>query len=132
MRYLLDTNVCIRYLNGRSPKIIQRLHELQPTDVVICAITRAELFYGAHKSQNPLRTLSRQQKFVEVFQTLPFDDRAAETYGKIRAALSKAGTPIGPNDLMIASIAVIHNLVLVTHNVKEFSRVQNLHIEDWE
>jgi tRNA(fMet)-specific endonuclease VapC len=63
---------------------------------------------------------------------LPFDDAAAEAYGRLRAELARRGTPIGPNDLMIAAIALAHDLTLVTHNTAEFSRVSGLRLEDWE
>lgn len=71
-------------------------------------------------------------RFVARFVNLPFDPPAAKEYGRLRLALERAGTPIGPNDLMIASIALAHGLVLVTHNVPEFARVPGLRIEDWE
>jgi tRNA(fMet)-specific endonuclease VapC len=73
-----------------------------------------------------------QQRFLSLFVSLPFDDRAAEHYGRIRADLANAGMPIGGNDLLIAAIALTHNLSIVTHNVKEFGRVTSLQIEDWE
>ena len=73
-----------------------------------------------------LVTLFRQ------FESLPFDDTAAETYGRIRTDLAMQGTPIGPNDLMIASIALVHHLILVTHNTREFGRVAGLQLEDWQ
>jgi tRNA(fMet)-specific endonuclease VapC len=132
MRYLLDTNACIGYLNGRSVGVLQRLQTLHPEDVVICSITKAELFYGARRSRNPEQVLAKQRLFLEAFQSLPFDDRAAEQYGEIRAVLARAGTPIGPNDLLIAAIALTHDVILVTHNTREFGRVPNLRFEDWE
>jgi tRNA(fMet)-specific endonuclease VapC len=70
--------------------------------------------------------------FLSGFSSLPFDDRAAEQYGRLRAQLAAQGTPVGPNDLMIGAIAVANNLTLVTHNTREFSRIQGLMIEDWE
>lgn len=84
------------------------------------------------KSNNSEITLARQQEFLQLFISLPFDDDAAMIYGIIRARLSVNGTPIGPNDLHIAAIAMANNLILVTHNVWEFSRVNGLQIEDWE
>ncbi len=84
------------------------------------------------KSQNPQKTLSRQQAFVNRFISFPFDDSSALVYGRLRATLAKAGTPIGSNDLQIAAIAIANNLTLVTYNVSEFSRVIGLSWEDWE
>lgn len=132
MKYLLDTNTCIRHLNQRSATITARLHATQDSDIAVCSVVKGELFLGAMKSQSPETTMLKQQAFVERFISLPFDDAAALHYARIRADLEIAGTPIGSNDLMIASIALAHDLVLVTHNVREFSRITDLKIEDWE
>ncbi len=132
MRYLLDTNVCVRYLNGTSLAIREKLRSSKTTDIALCSIVKAELFYGAMRSNNPEQTLGRQQQFLNQFVSLPFNDEAALVYGRIRATLAAAGTPIGPNDLQIAAIALANNLILVTHNIREFSRVDELQIEDWE
>jgi tRNA(fMet)-specific endonuclease VapC len=132
MKYLLDTNTCIGYLNRRSASIIRRMDAESPEDVVVCSVTRAELIFGATKSNNPAKTRAAQREFLEPLATLPFDDVAAEHYGRICAQLEKAGTPIGPNDLLIAAIARAHDLIVVTHNTREFSRVNGLNIEDWE
>jgi tRNA(fMet)-specific endonuclease VapC len=130
--YLLDTNVCIRYLNGRSVAIREHLEATDVADIVVCSIVKAELFYGANKSNNPQRTLANQQQFLSLFVSLPFDDEAATIYGKIRAYLATQGTPIGANDLQIAAIALAHDLTLVTHNTEEFSRIPRLRLKDWE
>jgi tRNA(fMet)-specific endonuclease VapC len=132
MKYLLDTNTCICYLNKRSTKIISQLEALLPSDTIVCSITRAELFFGAMKSKSVEVTLEKQRKFLEPYRTLPFDDAAALIYGKVRAELETKGTPIGPNDLLIAAIALANQLTLVSGNVREFSRVSGLRIEDWE
>jgi tRNA(fMet)-specific endonuclease VapC len=132
MRYLLDTNVCIRYLNGQCEKIRQELSRKTPDKIVLCSVVKAELLYGAMKSKNPARNLQKLYHFVEPFISLPFDDNAAEEYGKIRSLLEKTGTPIGPNDLMIAAIATANNVILVTHNTREFGQVRILKLEDWE
>jgi len=132
VKYLLDTNTCIRHLNQRSPQIIQKLASLDPIDIVVCSVVKAELFYGAARSQHPDKSRAKQERFLNQFISLPFDDDAASIYGSIRADLASKGTPIGPNDLMIAAIALANNLVLVTHNTREFSRVSNLNLEDWD
>ena len=116
MTYLLDTNVCIKYLNGRSERIRQNIESKSPGNIALCSVVKAELFYGAMKSANPERNLKRIALFFNRFISFPFDDKASEVYGKIRANLEKAGTPIGPNDLLIAAIALANNLTLVTHN----------------
>jgi tRNA(fMet)-specific endonuclease VapC len=132
MKYLLDTNTCIRHLNRRSELIIRKLASLGPEDVAVCSVVKAELFYGAQRSNNPERTLARQREFLDRFVSLPFDDRAAGVYGQVRAHLASRGTPIGPNDLLIAAIALANGLVLITGNAREFGRVPGLQIEDWE
>ena len=132
MTYLLDTNTCIKYLNGKSASIRQRLEALLPQDIVLCSVVKAELFYGAMKSANPQKNQAKLQPFVSRFASLSFDDEAAKIYGRIRADLEKLGTPIGPNDLLIAAIGVTNDVTVVTHNTREFSRVAGLKLEDWE
>ncbi|MEO1691502.1 MAG: type II toxin-antitoxin system VapC family toxin [Cyanobacteria bacterium J06631_6] len=130
--YLLDTNVCIVYLKGKSFNVNQRLKSLKRNNIAVCSVVKAELFYGSMRSNNPKKALQIQKTFVEQFISLPFDDRCALIYGKLRAKLASAGTPIGSNDLLIAAIALTNDLILVTHNVREFSRVNGLKLEDWE
>jgi tRNA(fMet)-specific endonuclease VapC len=132
MKYLLDTNVCIRYLNGQSPSIERILTRLSPGQVALCSIVRAELLYGALKSAQPKRNTERLAYFFRGFPCLPFEDRASEVYAEIRLQLEKAGKPVGPNDLLIAATAVAYRLVLVTHNIQEFGRIEGLVVEDWE
>lgn len=132
MKYSLDTNACIRYINGRAPKLRKKISTIPALDIVVCSIVRSELAYGVAKSQTPKLSSTKHKKFLQPFATLPFDDVTAEEYGKIRAYLEKQGTPIGAYDMQIAAIAIVHNLILITHNVKEFSRISWLNIEDWE
>lgn len=132
MRYLLDTNVCVVFLNGRSPSVRDRLLATPAEEIAVCSVVKAELFYGAFRSNNPKRTLNRQQAFSSRFVSLPFHDEAALLAGEIRAKLASAGTPIGSYDLQIAAISLINNLTLVTHNTREFERVDELQLEDWE
>lgn len=132
MTWLLDTNVCIRYLNGRSPQLRSRFDAANPTEIVVCSVVKAELYFGAALTRDPARTRALQQQFLSHFRSLAFDDLAAETYAEIRADLTRRGELIGPNDLLIASICRAQNVTLVTHNVTEFSRVSGLAIEDWE
>jgi tRNA(fMet)-specific endonuclease VapC len=132
LSYLLDTNTCIRYLNGQSANVKQRLERLRPDDVLLCSVVKAELVYGAAKSNVGERTTARLNQFCGMFNSLPFDDRSATLYGAIRADLERRGIPIGPNDLMIAAIALASGSILVTHNNREFGRVGDLKLEDWE
>jgi len=132
MKYLLDTNTCIRYLNRRSPSIMRKLANVSPNDIAVCSIVKAELFAGAGKSQMPVQTLAKQQIFLNQFISLPFDDAAAMIYGPMRAQLEMVGIPIGPLDMLIAAIALANNLIVVTHNTAELGRVSRLTVEDWE
>lgn len=132
MRYLLDTNVCVVYLNGRSSSVRDRLLATSTEDMAVCSVVKAELFYGAFRSNHPQRTLERQQAFLSQFVSLPFQDEDALLAVHIRAQLAKTGTPIGSYDLQIAAIALANDLTLVTHNTREFERVEGLQIEDWE
>ncbi|MBE9062844.1 type II toxin-antitoxin system VapC family toxin [cf. Phormidesmis sp. LEGE 11477] len=132
MQYLLDTNVCVMYLNGRSAAVRERLLATPTEEMAVCSVVKSELFYGAFRSNNPKQTLERQQAFLSRFVSLPFEDEAALLSGKIRAALASIGTPIGSYDLQIAAITLANDITLVTHNVQEFRRVDQLKIEDWE
>jgi tRNA(fMet)-specific endonuclease VapC len=132
MKYLLDTNTCIRYLNGRVPAIRQKMLTLNDTDIGVSAVTKGEMFAGSARSQTPQHSRARQDAFFVRFVSLPFDDAAADKFGRIRAALEAAGTPVGPYDMQIAAIALVHSLIVVTHNVREFGRIEGLQIEDWE
>jgi tRNA(fMet)-specific endonuclease VapC len=132
VRYLLDTNACIRLLNGSSAGVVERLEGCDPSEVAMSAVVRAELVFGARKSTHVAENLRLVDALFEPFVCLPFDDRAADAYGSVRADLERAGRPIGPNDLLIAATALAHDLTLVTHNMSEFGRVPGLRVDDWE
>jgi len=130
--FLLDTNACIRILNGSSPGVAGRLQATSPSDLRLCSVVKAELVYGARRSTRVAENLRLLSRFFEPLVSLPFDDRCADHAAFIRLDLERSGRPIGPNDLLIAATARAHDLVLVTHNLREFSRVPGLRIEDWE
>lgn len=132
MIYLLDTNTCIGYINRRSLPIFRRLSALPREDIALCDIVKFELYYGVYKSSRQERNLQVVQEFFSEFISLPFNGVAAEICGRLRAQLAAVGTPIGSYDLQIAAIALANNLILVTHNTAEFSRVKGLQLEDWE
>jgi tRNA(fMet)-specific endonuclease VapC len=133
VQYLLDTNTCVQYLRkGSASPISARLANVKPSDIRLCTVVLAELLYGALRSRDVAKNLVDVRNIVAGFQSLVFDDAAAEEYAKIRADLASKGTPIGPNDLMIAAIALAHGLIVVTHNTAEFSRVAGLTLEDWQ
>jgi tRNA(fMet)-specific endonuclease VapC len=130
--FLLDTNVCIHVLNNSSPAVVTRFTAESPATLRLCSVVKAELLFGARKSNRVAKVLSSLDRFYKPLVSHPFDDECAHEYGRIRADLDRAGTPIGGNDLMIAAIARRHDLTLVTHNVDEFARVVGLAVEDWE
>src|SRR5664279_4325593 len=132
MKYTLDTNVCIRYINGRAPNLRTKIPTIPAHEIVVCSIVRGELFYGSSKSQTPEVSLAKQLRFLRPSATLPFDDQAAVLYGTLRANLEKQGLPIGVHDMLIAAIVLANNLIVVTHNVDEFGHINGLKIEDWE
>lgn len=131
MRYLLDTNICIALVHKPEPALKQKLAQKKPGDLVLASVVKAELLFGARKSQRVAENLNELEAFFAPFDSLPFDDKAANFYGASRALLANAGTPIGGNDLLIASIALAHDLTVVTRNMKEFARVPGLRVEVW-
>jgi tRNA(fMet)-specific endonuclease VapC len=131
VRYLLDTNICIYLIKNRPYEVIEKFRQHAPKDVAVSSITVFELEYGVEKSQHPAKSKKALAKFLLPLNIIGFDENAASEAGKIRAALEKKGTPIGPFDLLIAGIARTMKLILVTNNTREFSRVETLRIENW-
>ncbi len=130
MNYLLDTNICI-YALKEHPQVLSRLLATARVDVSVSTITEAELKTGAAKSSSPTRTLRLIENFLRPIARLEFTSGDAAAYAQIRARLERAGTPIGPMDMLIAAQGVARKLVLVTNNEREFSRVHGLRIENW-
>src|SRR5215207_2858253 len=116
MKYLLDSNTCIRYINGRAPQIRSHMQPILDSDIAVSTVTKGEMYAGSARSMTPQRSRAKQDVFFIRFTSLSFDERAADAFGRIRAHLESAGTPIGPYDMQIAAIAVVHGLILVTHN----------------
>jgi len=131
MRFLLDTNVCVDYLNGRHPSVIDRIQEADPADLATSAVVAAELRYGAEHSRHPRRNHARLDVLLAELAVLDFDPAAAKAYAGVRQRLENRGEPIGPYDMMIAAHALSLGLVLVTDNVREVRRVRSLKIENW-
>ncbi len=131
MKYLLDTNVCVDYLNGRHPAVVARVQSSAPDDLGLSCLVVGELRYGADRSTRPKANHLRIDRLVAELECLDFDLRAAAIYGRVRAGLEAAGKPIGPNDMLIAAHALSRRLVLVTDNVGEFQRVKGLKVENW-
>jgi tRNA(fMet)-specific endonuclease VapC len=132
MSYLLDTNAWAQYLNRRDSRVARQVERTEALEIQLCSVVKAELYFGAYKSPRRDANLALLAQVFAQFVSIPFDDAAADVYGQIRSYLERRGTPIGPNDLMIAAIAKANDLTLVTHNTDEFGRVPGLKIEDWE
>ena len=129
--YLLDSNIVSYWMRG-DEKLINKIKSHEPSDLSICTITLAEIFYGIEKS--PTKKKERRTKIERISSRLeiyPFNELAARKYSIIRTQLEKDGIVINERDLQIASIAVANKLIVVTHNVKEFKRIKNLEVEDW-
>ena len=131
MRYMLDTNICIYVIKSKPEKVFKNLQTIHPEDVCISSVTYAELVHGVEKSIAVEKNRLALSMLLANMEILDFDVDAADCYGKIRAALEKKGTPIGPLDMMIAAHAQSLGYTVVTNNVNEFSRVSALQIENW-
>ena len=131
MRYMLDTNVCIDYLKGNSEKIRDRIISAPDDTLCVSAITFSELMFGVENSSNREKNLVALNFFLLKIDIVPYDDQAAAAYGEIRKQLKQEGNLIGGMDMLIAAHARASDSVLVTHNTREFNRVQGLRIEDW-
>ncbi len=134
MKYLLDTNAWVGWLRQNQPQLVERIQQASASDLVLSSVVIGELIYGAERSGPTHRdaNLALVTQLRGTYTSVPFDDRAAEVYGLIRANLAAQGQLIGPNDLMIAASALANDCILVTHNTAELSRVPGLNLEDWQ
>ena len=129
--YLLDTNIISYWMRG-DKRIIDRVKQYVPSDLSLSTVTLAEILYGIEKS--PMKKKERRLKIKQISSLLDlysFDEAAAGHYAIIRAQLERKGMVISERDTQIASIAMANKLIVVTHNVKEFSRIGKLKVEDW-
>ncbi|AFY85301.1 type II toxin-antitoxin system tRNA(fMet)-specific endonuclease VapC [Oscillatoria acuminata] len=131
MKFLLDTNICIYVIKQKPLRVKERLQKIDTGEVGLSIITLAELEYGAAKSQKPQGNREALTRFCLPFQIVDFSPEDAQNFGEIRANLERRGQPIGSYDLLIASQSVTRGLILVTNNIKEFSRVDGLNLENW-
>jgi len=129
MRFLLDTNAVIALLKGHD-RFRERLLGYAPYEFGLPVVVMHELFYGAYKSENVEANLARLANLR--FEVLDFDPEDAKCAGELRADLAKAGTPIGPLDVLIAGQALARSLTVITHNRREFDRVKGLRVENWQ
>ncbi len=130
MTYCLDTNTVSHFFKG-SGRVAERLLATPPTEVALPAVALYELYVGIDTSSARARRRTAFQSFLQAVTVLPFESKAAEASAHLRKTLEADGTPIGPLDVLIAGTALANRATLVTHNVKEFSRVEGLILEDW-
>jgi tRNA(fMet)-specific endonuclease VapC len=131
MQYLLDTNICIYLIKQKPPKVLERFSNLALSDIGISSITVAELEYGVYKSQQQEKNRSALMQFLIPLEIVEFDQAAATVYGEIRSDLESRGLVIGAMDMLIAAHALSLSVTLVSNNVREFSRIDNLSLENW-
>lgn len=129
--HFLDTNICIYFLKGTHPQVAQRIMQQAPDTIKIPSVVKAELLFGASKSNKHEENERYIQRFLEPFEIVPFDDDATPFYAAIRSQTEAKGTPVGPNDLIIAATVLSRAGVLVTNNTREFLRIPNLSIINW-
>jgi tRNA(fMet)-specific endonuclease VapC len=128
--YLLDTNLCIRVLRDR-PKGLRERFNAEADTLCISTVTLFELYYGAEKSARPVENRHEVERFAARLEVLPLDPPAAAHAAEIRATLERRSLTIGAYDLLIAGQARSRGLVVVTGNLREFTRVDGLRAEDW-
>jgi len=131
MHFLLDTNICIYLIKNRPPGVLEKFKQHPPSEVAISTITLFELEYGAEKSNRKQQSQKALKKFLSPLDIVDLDQAAASDAAVIRAQLEKKGTPIGPYDMLIAGLARSRSMTLVTNNIREFSRVDGLLLENW-
>ena len=129
--YLLDTNVLIDFMNNRNPILTETFLSHHPADLTVSAISVFELEFGAAKSNLGEKTRQKMAMFLAPFSILPFAADDAYEAALVRAFLKKSGTIIGPYDVQLAGQAIAKKMTFVTHNTREFTRVQGLTVEDW-
>jgi tRNA(fMet)-specific endonuclease VapC len=130
MKYLVDTDICIYIINERPKRVLERFKAETPGDVAVSSVTVGELAFGVAKTKSQ-RNREALQAFLFPMEIVPFDAGVAMVYGEVRAELEVNGHPIGPLDTMIAAHARALGLILVTNNIREFSRVPSLVVENW-
>lgn len=131
LRYLLDTNICIYIANQKPISVLQRFEKMEIGEAAMSAITYGELLYGAEKSERSKKSKEILEELSTFIPPLPLTIEVGKHYGYIRSSLEKKGKPIGNNDLWIASHALALDIILVTNNLKEFSRIPHLKVENW-
>ena len=132
MKYLLDTNICIYIINEKPKKVLKKFEQYPVSDFAISSITHAELQYGVEKSKKRNKNQTALDEFLLPLTVLPFQGKSLmKNCGIVRVFLESKGKTIGPLDTLIAAHALSLDLTIISNNIKEFSRVQNLKCENW-
>jgi len=131
MKYMLDTNICIYLIKQKTEKVIRHFKAHSVGDIGISSITLAELRFGAEKSQQVEKNRQALDEFILPLEIADFDERAAESYGKVRTLLEKEGKPIGSMDMLIGAHALSLKVTLITNNTREFKQIKHLKVADW-
>ena len=130
MNYLIDTDIIIYSIKGFE-RVNQNFHEYRSSPKSISVISYGEVIYGARKSRFVDKNLAKVYRISELFPVISLTASVMDTFGGLKASLDKSGMGIDDMDLLIASTALVHNLVLVTNNEKHFGRIPGLEIENW-
>jgi tRNA(fMet)-specific endonuclease VapC len=130
MKYLIDTDICVYFLN-KNEKVIEEFRKNKAEDLAISVITLAELLFGAYHSSQVQNNLRRVEYFAESIHIIPISPQAAKKYAEIKALLRKSGIPLADFDLLIGASAITMGATLVTNNIRHFSRLDGLDIENW-
>ena len=130
--FMLDTNVIVKAIRQKDHSIREKLLRFSDGDLCISSITYTELLYGVYHSENPEKNLSALHGLLSWIEILPFDLSAAECAGKVMAFRASKGTPLGDRYMLIAGHALSLGYPIITHNIREFTRVPGLQIEDWQ
>ena len=130
MKYVLDTNTLIYFFKGLG-HVSKHMLAQSPSELGIPTVVLFELEVGIAKSTSPGKRNSQLQEITALVNALPFGIAESKSAAQIRVNLEKQGLPIGPYDVLIAATALANNMILVTHNQKEFGRIKDLSIEDW-
>ena len=131
MRYMLDTCICSYILKQRPASVKARFDEVDADVLCISAVTLAELYYGAARHPNGDAIRKEIDDFASRLTVVAWDEPAADHYGVIRASLEKKGSPVGAMDMLIAAHARSIKATLVTNDLRHFTRIPGLKIEDW-
>lgn len=130
LTHMLDTNICIYVIRARPTNLLAKFNALAE-QLCMSSVALGELYFGVEKSERRIENLKALEGFAARLEVLPFDDRAALHFGQLRWELERNGTVCGAYDMQIGAHARSEGLILVTNNMREFSRMPGLRTENW-